>query len=116
MKKLLLLLFLELLYVSVANAQIVYEDKGQRWNITGVVSNDDYTVICCDITILDKKPGCFGAHELENHTDIYVTGSFGKYKLVGTEYEGFYKPWNKYYKVHYLCKYKITSAVALMRF
>ena len=100
MKKL-LLLFLSILSVYAVTAQVVYEDKEQRWNITGVVSNDDYTVICCDITILGKKPGCFGAHEIEDHTNIYISGIFGSYKLVEARYEGYYKPWNKYYKVTY---------------
>lgn len=82
-------------------AQIVFENKDQRWNITGVASNDDFTAIFCDITILNKKAGCFDAHELDENASIYISGVFGKYKLVHSKYEGYYKPWNRYYKVTY---------------
>ena len=90
-----------LLCVFCANAQMVFENKDQRWNITGIASNDDYTAIFCDITILSNKPGCFDAHELDKNASIYISGTFGKYKLVASEYEGYYKPWNRYYKVTY---------------
>jgi hypothetical protein len=80
---------------------MVFENKDQRWNITGVASNDDYTAIFCDITIPNNKPGCFDAHELDKNASIYITGAFGKYKLVQSNYVGYYKPWNKYYKVTY---------------
>lgn len=82
-------------------AQMVFENKDQRWNVTGIASNEDYTAIFCDITILNNKPGCFDAHELDENASIYISGAFGKYKLVQSEYEGYYKPWNRYYKVTY---------------
>lgn len=100
MKKLLLLICC-LFYLNHIQAQFVFENKDQRWNITGVASNDDYTAIFCDITILNNKPGCFDAHELDENASIYITGAFGKYKLVQSNYEGYYKPWNRYYKVTY---------------
>ena len=96
-----LFLFACLLGYFPLQAQMVFENKDQRWNITGVASNDDYTAIFCDITILSNKPGCFDAHELDENASIYISGTFGKYKLVAAEYEGYYKPWNKYYKVTY---------------
>ena len=82
-------------------AQMVFENKDQRWNVTGVASNDDYTAIFCDITILNNKPGCLDAHELDKSASTYISGSFGRYKLVQSNFEGYYKPWNRYYKVTY---------------
>lgn len=90
-----------LFYFCQLHGQMVFENKDQRWNITGVASNDDYTAIFCDITILNNKPGCFDAHELDENASIYISGAFGKYKLVQSNYEGYYKPWNRYYKVTY---------------
>lgn len=100
MKKLILLICC-LLSFSKIQAQVVFESKDQRWDITGVVSNNDYTAIFCDITILNNKGGCLEAHELDENASIYISGAFGKYKLVRSEYEGNYKPWNRYYKVTY---------------
>lgn len=100
MKRLLFLIY----FLSCAcylQAQTVFENKDQRWNITGIASNNDYTAIFCDITILNNKAGCFDAHELDENALIYISGAFGKYKLVQSEYEGYYKPWNRYYKVTY---------------
>ena len=90
-----------ILCIYCVNAQMVFENKNQRWNVTGIVSNDDYTAIFCDITILNNKPGCFDAHELDDNASIYISGTFGKYKLIKSEYEGYYKPWNRYYKITY---------------
>ena len=51
---------------------MIFENRDQRWNITGVVSNDGYTAIFCDITILSNRRGCFDAHELdEKHLFIF---------------------------------------------
>lgn len=90
-----------LLFFYQLQAQMVFENKDQRWNITGVASNDDYTAIFCDITILNNKAGCIDAHDLDDGASIYISGAFGKYKLVEAQYEGYYKPWNRYYKVTY---------------
>lgn len=100
MKKLLLLTACLFCYIQI-QAQIIFENKDQRWNITGISSNNDYTAIFCDITILNNKAGCIDAHELDDNASIYISGTFGKYKLVHAEYEGYYKPWNRYYKVTY---------------
>lgn len=100
MKKILFLIYCLFFFLQI-HAQMVFENKDQRWNITGVASNDDYTAIFCDITILNNKPGCFDAHELDENASIYISGAFGTYKLVQSNYEGYYKPWNRYYKVTY---------------
>lgn len=94
-------LILCLFCLSSMNGQIVFENKDQRWNITGIASNNDFTAIFCDITILNNNPGCFDAYELDENASIYISGTFGKYKLVKSNYEGFYKPWDRYYKVTY---------------
>ncbi len=100
MKKLLLLTACLFCYIQI-QAQIIFENQDQRWNITGVASNEDYTAIFCDITILNNKAGCFDAHDLDESASIYISGEFGKYKLVESKYEGYYKPWDRYYKVTY---------------
>lgn len=100
MKKLLILTICLFCFYQL-QAQMVFENKDQRWNITGVASNEDYTAIFCDITILNNKAGCFDAHELDETASIYISGEFGKYKLVQSKFEGYYKPWNRYYKVTY---------------
>ena len=100
MKKLLLLICCLFCFVYIS-AQMVFENKDQRWNVTGIASNDDYTAIFCDITILNNKPGCFDAHELDENASIYISGAFGSYKLVQSNYEGYYKPWNRFHKVTY---------------
>ena len=100
MKKFLLVIFC--IFIShLVQAQMVFENKDQRWNITGIASNDDFTAIFCDITILNNKAGCFDAHELDESASIYISGVFGKYKLVQSNYEGYYKPWNRFHKVTY---------------
>jgi S1-C subfamily serine protease len=96
-----LLIFCSLLSFCQIRAQIIFENQDQRWNITRVVSNDDYTAISCDITILSNRGGCFDTYELDKNASIYISGTFGKYKLVRSEYEGYYYPWNRYYKVKY---------------
>ena len=63
--------------------------------------NNWSTTIIAHITILNNKAGCIDAHELDDNASIYISGTFGKYKLVHAEYEGYYKPWNRYYKVTY---------------
>ena len=77
-------------------SQMVFENEDQRWVITDIASNDDYTAIFCDITILNKKPGCFDVHKLDKKASIYISGDFGIHKLIESEYEGYYKPWNRY--------------------
>ena len=73
MKKFLLVIFC--IFTShLVQAQMVFENKDQRWNITGIASNDDYTAIFCDITILNNKAGCFDVHELDKNTSIYISG------------------------------------------
>ena len=99
--KRILLLIVCLLCFSQTKAQMVFENKDQRWNITGVACNNDYTAIFCDITILNNKPGCFDAHKLDENASIFISGSFGKYKLVQAEYEGYYTPWHRFHKVTY---------------
>lgn len=100
MKRLLLLMCCLISFCQI-QAQMVFANKDQRWNVTGIASNDDYTAIFCDITILNNKPGCLDAHELDKSASIYISGSFGSYKLVQSRFEGYYKPWNRYYKVTY---------------
>ena len=78
------------------HAQIVFQSEDQRWTVTGVVSNDDYTAIYCDITILNNKGGCFDVHDFDKNTKIYISGEFGEHKLISSQYEGYYKPWYRY--------------------
>ena len=77
-------------------AQFVFQSEDQRWTVTGVVSNDDYTAIYCDITILNNKGGCFDVHDFDKNTKIYISGEFGEHKLISSQYEGYYKPWYRY--------------------
>ena len=100
MKNIIILVYLLCCFCQ-AQAQMVFANKDQRWNITGIASNADYTVIFCDITILNNKPGCFEDHELDKTASIYISGDFGRFNLVQSVYEGYYKPWNRYYKVTY---------------
>ena len=77
-------------------AHVVFQSEDQRWTVTGVVSNDDYTAIYCDITILNNKGGCFDVHDFDKNTKIYISGEFGEHKLISSQYEGYYKPWYRY--------------------
>lgn len=85
------------LFVGRIQAQVVFEDSQQRWKITAVESNENYTVIFCDITILTNKAGCFEAHEYDRDgCSIYISGPFGRLKMVEASYKGDYTPWHRY--------------------
>ena len=94
-----ILLTIALMLTFASHAQIIFENEDQRWQLTGVASNDDFTAIFCDITILNNKAGCFEVHEFDKNASIYISGSFGNAKLVESTFEGYYEPWHRYTNV-----------------
>lgn len=111
-----ILIILCLFLFSNARAQVVFQSEDQRWTVTGVASNDDYTAIFCDITILNNKGGCFDVHDFDKKANIYISGEFGEHKLISSQYEGYYKPWYRYTNItnwNYYCsgnKNKVAHA------
>lgn len=117
-QQLFVIISLCILCTSETLSQVVFQDSRQRWEITAVESNDNLTAIFCDITILSNQAGCFDAHEYDKKGSfIYISGIFGKYKLLKSSFEGDYKPWKRYQGFVYwnyyesFCKGKIAHAV-----
>ena len=76
---------------------VIYSNKEQQWELTNVVSNDDYTIITCDITILKNKAGCMDAHTYDKrNATIYIFGRFGRIQLIESQFYGDYQPWEMY--------------------
>lgn len=94
MKKL-LVGFLAMLSAFVyAESKTVFSGEDQRWVITDIKSNEQYTAIYCDVHILSNTAGCIEAHKDDKNASIYLYGSWGQCKLVATEYSGDYKPYS----------------------
>lgn len=94
MKKL-LVSFLTMLSAFVyAESKTVFSGEDQRWVITDIKSNEQYTAIYCDVHILSNTAGCIEAHKDDKNASIYLYGSWGQCKLVATEYSGDYKPYS----------------------
>lgn len=97
MKKYFLTLVIVLYGFSVQAGEIIFQDKKQKWELTGVQSNDDFTVIMCDITFLNNSAGCMDAHTYDKRgSSIYIYGSFGRKNLIESQFEGHYKAWEMY--------------------
>lgn len=86
--------------------------------MTGIRSNDDFTAIFCDITILSNRVGCVDAHTYDKkNSSIYIYGDFGRKYILGSEFEGDYKPWEMYpghFEWNYFCsmqKGKVVHAI-----
>ena len=98
---------------------LIYLDRNQKWVLTGVASNDDYTVISCDIVIRNNRAGCMDAHTYDKrNSSIYIYGSFGRKNIIASEFEGNYKPWEMYpghYEWNYYKKHQ-KERVAHARF
>ena len=97
MKKLLLLTVVLASAMQIAAGEIIFKDKRQQWELTGVYSNDNYTAIFVDVTILSNRAGCMDAHNYDTkNASIYIYGGFGRKNLVSSKFEGNYKPWEMY--------------------
>lgn len=91
MKKTFLVLLIILLSNTYAVSRTIFQNNDQRWCITGIVSNESYTAVFCDIHILSNAAGCIEAHKDDKAANIYLYGSWGKSDLIKTEYSGDYK-------------------------
>lgn len=86
---------------SLFAGQFIYKSKDQEWVLTDIRSNDNYTVIYCDIFIRSYRAGCFDAHEFDkSNSSIYIYGDFGKSNLIRSEFTGKYKPWEIYTDIY----------------
>lgn len=84
---------------------IVYKNREQSWELVDVQSDDDYTIISCDITITSIKPGCMDAHTYDKkNSSIYISGDFGRKDIIKSQFEGDYVPW-EIYPGHYEWNY-----------
>ena len=93
MRKLLSFAILILHTISVLS-QVVYEDKNQRWEVSKIVSDQQYTAVYCDIYILSNRAGCFEAHEDDRTAEIFLYGTWGRSELVATDFSGDYKAYS----------------------
>lgn len=111
MRRLLVLsLIFTFLTIHYVYAQVVFENEGQRWEVNRITSNNDVTAIFCDITILENRSGCFDAHKYDRKgAEIYISGDFGRLKLIESYFDGDYRPWNRYEGLVYWNYYRSGS-------
>ena len=97
MKRLLTMIIAIADILTITAGEIIFANKEQQWELTDVRSNDDYTAIFCDITILSNRAGCMDAHTYDKRgSSIYIWGEFGRKNIVASVFEGNYEPWEMY--------------------
>ncbi len=89
-----LILFLCCICISVVNANQLYEDANQRWVLSSVDNERNYTIVKCDIYIQSNRAGCCDGHKWDEQASIYLKWNGGYSKFQKSEFYGDYKVGN----------------------